>query len=218
MGPMTSPASESLKEIVVRLDRRIQTVDEERWLSSRYARAPDRDTLIVLYAFYYELARVRVAVTDQTLGSIRFQWWRDALDELARGEMRQHDVVIALGDQIERDRLHIEDLRAMIEQHEEAFLSENRTDEPDDLLAVAGLKVLGEAEFDTVAMGKYAKAWASLRRGEEVALPKERLSLPASSRPAIAHFRLAHAWAKGRSPSAFQRRLSILFAISVGRI
>ena len=64
MGFMTSPASDSLKEIVARLDQRIQTVDEERWLSSRYAPEEARNALIILYAFYYELARVRVVVTD----------------------------------------------------------------------------------------------------------------------------------------------------------
>lgn len=215
---MTSPASDSLKEIVVRLDRRIQTVDEERWLSSRYAQAAERDTLIILYAFYYELARVRVAVTDQTLGSIRFQWWRDALSELARGEVRQHDVVRALSNQIDQDRLNIEHLHEMIEQHEVAFLGEDRALEPDDLLAIAALRALGGGEYDRVVIGERAKTWAALRRGEDVVLVRERIKLPSNLRPAIAHFCLAHVWANARTPSAFQRRLSILLAVSLGRI
>ena len=66
MGVMTSPASDSLKEIHMRLDERVRAMDEPRWLASRYAAEADRTALIVLYAFYYELARVRVAVTDQT--------------------------------------------------------------------------------------------------------------------------------------------------------
>ena len=88
MGSMTSPASVSLKEIVAHLDQRIQTVDEERWLSSRYAPDEARQALIILYAFYYELARVRVVVTDQTMGQIRYQWWRDALEELGLEDCR----------------------------------------------------------------------------------------------------------------------------------
>ena len=52
----------------MRLDERVRAMDEPRWLASRYAAEADRTGLIVLYAFYYELARVRVAVTDQTMG------------------------------------------------------------------------------------------------------------------------------------------------------
>ena len=136
MGSMTRPASDSLTDILARLDDRVRRVDEERWLSSRYAKVSQRDALIVLYAFYYELARVRGAVSDPMLGQIRFQWWRDALEELQRGEVRQHDVVIALSDQIAAGALAWQPLRDLIEPFEGAFVASDRALEPEATLAV----------------------------------------------------------------------------------
>ena len=215
MGSMTSPASDSLKEIVARLDQRIQTVDEERWLSSRYAPDTARQALIILYAFYYELARVRVVVTDQTMGQIRFQWWRDALEELRHGAPRQHDVVLALGAFMSEYDLDVGRLEQMIGAHETAFLNEDRSAEPEDVLVGVATTLLGETSEE---FGAVACEWAALRRGEaiEQALPKQ--AVRSALRPATAHFRMRHAWKKGRNLSPLQKRLSVLCAMLVGRI
>lgn len=39
-----------------------------------------RAGLWALYAFHYEIAKTREVVTDTTIGLIRLQWWRDALE------------------------------------------------------------------------------------------------------------------------------------------
>ncbi|MEL6414315.1 MAG: squalene/phytoene synthase family protein [Pseudomonadota bacterium] len=212
---MTSPASDSLKEIVARLDQRIQTVDEERWLSSRYAPDETRSALIILYAFYYELARVRVVVTDHTMGQIRFQWWRDALEELQQGAPRQHDVVLALASVLPNFDSGYEDFEQLIEAHEAAFLAEDRAAEPEDQLVRIAAKWLG---IETGAYDLIAREWAALRRGDEVeqAEPKQKAS--SAIRPAVAHLRLRHAWKRGRKLSPLQKRLSVLCAMLVGRI
>ena len=218
MGVMTSPASESLQEISVRLDQRIQMVDEARWLSSRYAGEDDRVTLIVLYAFYYELARIRLAVTDQTLGNIRFQWWRDALAELASGEVRQHDVVLALSDQMDRGHLSLADLSPLIDQHEVAFLENDRSLEPEAALVRVAAGVLsGETAVD-VAVQNIAREWAGLRRSEAVEALLPRLRIETALRPAIGHFRLRHLWARNPNASALQKRACVLVAILTGRV
>lgn len=218
MGVMTSPASDSLKEITVRLDQRIHAVDEARWLSSRYAVAEDRVTLITLYAFYYELARVRLAVTDQTLGNIRFQWWRDALEELGRGEVRQHDVVLALADQLGRGRLSIAELLPLIDQHEQAFLANDRSSEPEGGLVVVAAAVLSDAALNEDTLQKIAKEWASLRRSDVVERSLPRLRVVAALRPAVGHFRLRHLWARKSDPSALQKRAVVLMAMLIGRV
>ena len=218
MGVMTSPASDSLKEIAVRLDQRIHSVDEARWLSSRYASEGDRVTLISLYAFSYELARIRLAVSDQTLGSIRFQWWRDALSELACGEVRQHDVVLALADQLARDRLSIADLLPLIDQHEAAFLENDRSLEPEAVLVQVAARVLsGETPVDE-ALKSIAQEWAGLRRSEPVRALLPRLRVDTALRPAVGHFRLRHLWARNPNPSALQKRASVLTAMLTGRV
>ena len=215
MGFMTSPASDSLKEIVARLDQRIQTVDEERWLSSRYAPEAARNALIILYAFYYELARVRVVVTDQTMGQIRFQWWRDALEELQQGAPRQHDVVLALASILPRFEAGFELLGQMIEAHEAAFFSEDRNAEPEDHLVSIAAKLLGE---ETAEFGTIAREWAALRRGDEIEQIQPKAKVSSALRPAVAHLRLRHAWKRGRKLSPLQKRLSVLCAMLVGRI
>lgn len=218
MGVMTSPASESLQEITVRLDQRIRTVDEARWLSSRYASEDDRVTLIILYAFYYELARIRLVVTDQTLGNIRFQWWRDALNELARGDVRQHDVVLALADQLARGRLSIADLMPLIDQHEAAFLESDRSLEPEAALVHVAVAALpGETPLDET-LKTIAQEWAGLRRSEPVAALLPRLRVDTALRPAAGHFRLRHLWTRNPNPSALQKRASVLMAMLTGRV
>ena len=80
MSNETSPLSKRQWKAI---DARVKRVDEDRWISSRFAPEIYRNSLIALYALAYELARVRLAVTEETLGAIRFQWWRDALTEIA---------------------------------------------------------------------------------------------------------------------------------------
>jgi len=218
MGVMTSPASDSLQEIQIRLDQRIQTVDEPRWLSSRYAAGSKRVTLITLYAFYYELARVRTAVSDETLGNIRFQWWRDALQELARGEVRQHDVVLALQSEVHQKHLQITDLIELIDQFETAFLEEDRKREPDAALIKIVTAILAPELDPNELLDAIAIEWAGLRRGETVDTGHPPLRIVSNLRPGVAHFRLRQAWRTGKTLSALQQRLCILRAMLTGRI
>lgn len=218
MGSMTSPASDSLSEIFTRLDARIKRVDEERWLSSRYAKDADRHTLIILYAFYYELARVRVAVTDQTMGQIRFQWWREALEGIVCGTVREHDLVVALAEQLKVGRLAADRLMALIDQHQHAFLANDRALEPEAELAILAADILSSGHRVMEAIKSIAPDWARLRRGEPASQPFRRISIPGPVRPALAHFRLRRLWAKHRSPGPIRTRLSVLWAMLIGRL
>ncbi len=218
MGSMTSPASDLLKEIVARLDERIRRVDEERWLSSRYADASQRAALITLYAFYYELARVRIAVSEQTMGQIRFQWWRDALEELTKGEPREHDVVLALADQIQQDAYKIDPLQDLVTQHEAAFLAQDRSLEPEAPLAAIASRALVPAHSYGEVIRSIAPGWAKLRRGEPANIEPVAESVPSGLRPALAHYRLRRAWSASRQPGRLGKRVSILLAMVTGAI
>lgn len=218
MGSMTSPASDSLSDIWERLDSRVKRVDEERWLSSRYAPLSERRALVVLYAFYYELARVRVSVSDPIMGQIRFQWWRDALSELAQGERRQHDVVTALAAEIEAERLSPDRLQALVAQFEAAFIASDRTQEPEGELAELAVAICSSSEEETAFDHGIAAQWASLRRGEEIAEPLPRLRVASRVRPALAHFRLRFLWRRGGKIGRLQTRLAILMAVLTGGV
>jgi len=79
--------------------------DPDRYWASLFAPADKRPSLHALYAFSFEIARVRQSVREAMVGEIRVQWWRDALQGEARGDVRANPVAAALDDTIVRFRL-----------------------------------------------------------------------------------------------------------------
>lgn len=76
----------------------LRTGDADRFYTAMFAAEAPRKRLLALYAFNLEVARTRERVSEPMLGQIRLQWWREALDELARGQVRNHPVCHALQD------------------------------------------------------------------------------------------------------------------------
>jgi phytoene synthase len=89
--------------------------DRDRWLASLFAPADKRPHLHALYAFNIEIARIRDVVSDPMPGEIRMQWWTDALEDAARGDVRAHPVADAFLDTIARCGLPRADFAALIE-------------------------------------------------------------------------------------------------------
>src|SRR5436190_14638459 len=82
VGSLSAPAA-----IVRRHDR-------DRYQTALFAPADRREALFALYAFNYEIARVRESVTQPMLGQIRLQWWREAVAAAYDGTpARRHEVV-----------------------------------------------------------------------------------------------------------------------------
>jgi phytoene synthase len=86
--------------------------DRDRWLASLFAPPELRPHIHALYAFSLEIARVHEIVSEPLLGEIRFQWWRDALEEA--GEAKANPVAAALLDTIARFDLPKAPLRELI--------------------------------------------------------------------------------------------------------
>src|ERR1700730_16489819 len=82
-GPGLSPAA----ALVRRHDR-------DRFQTALFAPARDREALFALYAFNYEIARVRESVREPMLGQIRLQWWREAIATAYEGGAPRHHVVV----------------------------------------------------------------------------------------------------------------------------
>ena len=75
--------------------------DRDRYQTALFAPVAHRDALFALYAFNYEIARIRESVREPMLGLMRLQWWRDALDEIYAGQSpRRHEVVVPLAEAI----------------------------------------------------------------------------------------------------------------------
>lgn len=79
--------------------------DPDRYFATLFAPAETRSHLFALYAFSLEVARVRDAVRESLAGELRLQWWRDALQGEARGDVKANPVAAALDDTIVRFRL-----------------------------------------------------------------------------------------------------------------
>ncbi len=109
--------------------------DPERFLTVQFAPADCRDALLAIYAFNYEVARVREIVSEPVLGQIRLQWWHDAIAEIAAGRQpRAHEVVTPLAAAIRRHSLPATLLWRLIDAREQDLAG----DPPADLPALAG--------------------------------------------------------------------------------
>jgi 15-cis-phytoene synthase len=71
--------------------------EPDRYLAALLAPRSVREDLVALAAFSAELLRVHDIVRDPMMGEIRLQWWRDALQVLARGERTANPIADALG-------------------------------------------------------------------------------------------------------------------------
>ncbi len=217
MGRMIETATTLTPEHWTALDSRLKRVDEDRWLSSRYAAEFDRRRLVAVYAFNYELARVRSVVSEDMLGAIRFQWWRDALDEIAAGlTPRKHDVVHALVDTAWSPAR----LAPLIDGYEAAFERKDRNLEPEGLLMVlaAGALDPDAAGALEAILNTLGETYAAARRG---AVEPHRCAVfqaPQALRPALAHAALRRSYATKGDVGPLKKRLAILGAFVSGRI
>lgn len=71
--------------------------DRDRYQTALFAPVDKREALFALYAFNYEVARIRESVTEPMLGQIRLQWWREVIDATYAGApTRAHEVALPL--------------------------------------------------------------------------------------------------------------------------
>ncbi len=79
----------------------LKKVDPDRYRSALFAEKLYRDRLNVLYAFHYELAKVPELVSEPMIGAIRYQWWRDAIEEIYSGKaVRAHEISTPLSEML----------------------------------------------------------------------------------------------------------------------
>ncbi len=92
MAELTIPTRETLKQ-----------ADPDRYRAALMADAKRRDDLLILYAFHYELSKVPDVTSEPMLGQIRYEWWREAIDEIySGGEVRRHEISTPLTELLRR--------------------------------------------------------------------------------------------------------------------
>jgi phytoene synthase len=93
--------------------------DRDRFQTALFAPADRREALFALYAFNYEIARVRESVREPMLGRIRLQWWREAIAAAYAGAApRRHEVVEPLTAAIRARALSREHFERLIDTRE----------------------------------------------------------------------------------------------------
>lgn len=96
--------------------------DPDRYLCALLSPTERRDALLGLILFNHELARIPEIVTQPMAGMIRYQWWRDAIDEITAGKPpREHPVVRQLASGIGRGWIDAAALQQMIDAREPAL-------------------------------------------------------------------------------------------------
>ena len=93
----------------------IRSHDPDRFFCDLLAPAPACASLFALHAFEIEVARIPERVSEPLLGAIRLQWWREALDGIATGTPRRHEVVLPLAGAVAQDGLALPLLYRMID-------------------------------------------------------------------------------------------------------
>lgn len=95
----------------------VRTSDFERYAATLFVDPEPRRTLLSLYAFNCEIARVREQISQALAGEIRLQWWDDLLNGTAHGDAAGNPVAAELLHTADRFRLPRERLRGMVDAH-----------------------------------------------------------------------------------------------------
>jgi phytoene synthase len=120
--------------------------DRDRYQTALFAPAARREALFALYAFNFEIARVRETVTQPTLGRIRLEWWRENIGTAYDGgPVRRHPVAEALTAAIRCHRLSRAHFDRLVDAREADF-----DDEPPATLAA--LEDYAEATASTLIL------------------------------------------------------------------
>jgi NADH dehydrogenase [ubiquinone] 1 alpha subcomplex assembly factor 6 len=167
--------------------------DRDRYQTALFAPAERRNALFALYAFNYEVARIRESVREPMLGLIRLQWWRDALDEIYAGKpVRRHEVTVPLADAIAAHGLSKAPFAALLDARaqdmeeappESLTALESYAGATSGSLMQLALEVLGVRDAKAMAAGRsigIAYALAGLLAAAPFHAQRRRLYLPAA--------------------------------------
>ena len=92
--------------------------DEDRWLITTLVPAKARGAIISLFALNLELARIREQVSEPTLGEMRLQFWRDAVQSASVGEPAANPVARMVSTMFKENDLSVETLIALVDARE----------------------------------------------------------------------------------------------------
>lgn len=147
----------SIDEANKHCEQLVRAQDKDHFLASLFAPAERRPYLFALYAFALEIARVRTIVREPMAGTIRLQWWTEALSGLRAEEAAASPVMIALKDAARQTGVALTPLLAAVEARQAELHGEPATRAASAVFAVAA-RLLGEGGDFSSAAEDAAKA------------------------------------------------------------
>lgn len=190
----------------------VRAHDKDQYLASLFAPAEQRPYLFALYAFALEIGRVKSLVNEPMAGTIRLQWWLEAVNGLRAGEAAASPVMIALQDAGAQTGVSLAPLAAAVEARQNELHGTPATDAAAAVFVMAA-RFLG-AEGDAIAT-------AAARAAEAVTEPdKARVAyaafrarvgnLPKQSLPAFLSAALVPLRLKRPSAPQWRRQIALL--------
>jgi phytoene synthase len=138
-----------IREAYRHCEELVRAHDKDYFLTSLFAPAERRPYLFALYAFALEIGRVKSLVNEPMAGTIRLQWWLEAVNGLRAGEAAASPVMIALQDAALQAGVSLTPLAAAVEARQNELHGTPATDAAAAVFAMAA-RFLG-AEGDAIA-------------------------------------------------------------------
>ena len=197
---------------------------EALWLGSRFFERPIREMVQAVLALDGELLRISQAVTEPTMGQIRFQWWIDQL------EAYRNDTNVRLVGDAFLIRMAMRDasdvvfdaMSELMDRREQFFLKEIGPAESHTALFELLNVIATDSEHDTDQLSALQASLYAVLDGEKV--EPDRVTefadmladTPESCWPILCVFALTGDWARGERRSAFRRRWRVLQSFLAG--
>jgi NADH dehydrogenase [ubiquinone] 1 alpha subcomplex assembly factor 6 len=152
---------------------RVRREDRDRYLCTLFAPPERREALLALYALDLELAAIPGKVSEDLLGEMRFQFWRDTIDGIFAGRVPRHETAEPLARAIDEFGLEREPFDTLIDARARDLAprpNPSRAEFMDYLEGTAGsvadlaLHTLGVNDETTHEVaGRLSMAWAMAR-------------------------------------------------------
>lgn len=190
---------------------------ETLWLGSRFLDAALRTRIEALLALDGELLRISSAVTEPTMGQIRFQWWMDQLDgyDADRSKVLGGDAFLIALAFDDADANLFEMARQWMESREKQFLGEIGPRAGSEPLFRLLNGLVGK-EGSATELSLYQASVYSLLDGEEltsdalIGLANALDGIKDEYWPIASVFATTGDWVQGKIRSPLGRRLLVL--------
>lgn len=196
----------------------VRAHDKDQYLANLFAPAERRPYLFALNAFALEIGRVKSLVKEPMAGTIRLQWWLEAVSELRAGEAAASPVMIALQDAALQSGASLAPLAGAVEARQNELHGTPATDAAAAVFAMAARFLGAESDAITIAAARAAEAVteSGKARAAYAAFRAQAGQLPDAALPAFLSVALVPLRLKRPDAPQWRRQIVLLRAAWFG--